>query len=48
MKFQVTASSIWSFEYDEIIRKLCIAKEKEDKIDIESLTDEEWAKYLGL
>ena len=23
-------------------------KEKEDKIDIESLTDEEWAKYLGL
>ena len=23
-------------------------KEKEDKVDIESLTDEEWAKYLGL
>ena len=23
-------------------------QEKEDKIDIESLTDEEWAKYLGL
>ena len=28
--------------------ELQIKKEKEDKVDIESLTDEEWAKYLGL